>query len=196
MTTKSLVQDLAPGPDLRLEVLDLPHADAIFRLVDADRARLGAWFAWVEGTRRPEDTRAFIRSAIAGRDGPEGAGGGCEWAMRWNGPAGETLVGVVGIHDVHRADRRASIGYWIAGPYEGRGLVTRAAAALVDHAFGAGFHRIEIRADVDNRRSRAIPERLAFTLEGVLRDVVWVGGRPRDHAVYARLATDAGAAPG
>ena len=64
----------------------------------------------------------------------------------------------------------AEIGYWIRDRHEGRGLVTRAVERLMDEAFEVGgVHRVFIRAGVDNARSRAIPERLGFTREGVLR---------------------------
>jgi len=66
-----------------------------------------------------------------------------------------------------------------------------AVRALVDHAFGTWrLHRVEIRAAVDNTRSRAIPERLAFTQEGVAREAEQVGGRYVDQVVYSTLASE------
>jgi hypothetical protein len=41
--------------------------------------------------------------------------------------------------------------------------MTMACRAYVDHAFGKlGLNRIEIRADTENRRSRAVPSGWAF----------------------------------
>ena len=45
-------------------------------------------------------------------------------------------------------------------------------------------------AAVENARSRAIPERLGFREEGVLRQVERVAGRMLDGVVYAMLADD------
>jgi ribosomal-protein-serine acetyltransferase len=79
-----------------------------------------------------------------------------------------------------------SVGYWIAEQSQGNGTVTRATAALVDHAFGVWkLNRVEIRAGVENKRSRAIPERLGFTQEGVLRQAERVGDRSVDHVMYS-----------
>jgi ribosomal-protein-serine acetyltransferase len=69
--------------------------------------------------------------------------------------------------------------------------MTRAVRAVVEHAFkDLGLHRVEIRCAVGNARSRAIPERLGFRQEGVLRDAEHVLGRRLDVVLYSRLATD------
>jgi ribosomal-protein-serine acetyltransferase len=52
------------------------------------------------------------------------------------------------------------------------------------------LHRVEIQAAVDNRRSRAIPERLGFREEGVRREAERIGERYNDLAVYAMLASE------
>jgi ribosomal-protein-serine acetyltransferase len=52
------------------------------------------------------------------------------------------------------------------------------------------LNRVEIRAAVANERSRAIPRRLGFTEEGVLRQAERVGDRFVDHVLYAMLAED------
>jgi hypothetical protein len=50
------------------------------------------------------------------------------------------------------------------------------------------LNRVEIHAATENRRSRAIPERLGFRQEGVLRDYERVGDRYVDIVVYSLLA--------
>jgi ribosomal-protein-serine acetyltransferase len=60
--------------------------------------------------------------------------------------------------------------------------------ALLRHGFRTlKLNRIEIRAGVRNRRSRAIPERLGFRHEGTLRQAEWLADRFVDHAVYGLL---------
>ena len=81
-----------------------------------------------------------------------------------------------------------SIGYWLAESAQRRGTMTRAVQTLLDHAFGVWqLHRVEIRAAVNNTRSRAIPERLGFNQEGVLRAAERIGKRYTDQVVYAML---------
>jgi ribosomal-protein-serine acetyltransferase len=141
-------------------------AEMLFELVEANRDRLDRWMPWVEGTRSPADTRRFIERCLASETDIEGNG---IWV------AGE-LAGSIGM-SVDMWHHSGELGYWIAAPFEGRGLVTRACRLFIEHAFTElGLHRISLRAAVGNRRSRAVAERLGFRREGVLRDGDRVGG--------------------
>jgi ribosomal-protein-serine acetyltransferase len=53
-----------------------------------------------------------------------------------------------------------------------------------------GMNRVEVRAGVENLRSRRVAERLGFSLEGVMRQAERLGDRFIDHAVYAILASE------
>ena len=63
--------------------------------------------------------------------------------------------------------------------------------ALVDHAFGVWkLHRIEIQAAPENTRSQAVPLRLGFTREGVLRECERSGDRWLDGVIFSLLASE------
>ncbi|MDR4191123.1 GNAT family N-acetyltransferase, partial [Bacillus pseudomycoides] len=49
---------------------------------------------------------------------------------------------------------------------------------------------IEIRWGVENQNSRAIPGRLGFKLDGVMRDEEWVYDHFHDLTVYSLLASE------
>jgi ribosomal-protein-serine acetyltransferase len=53
-----------------------------------------------------------------------------------------------------------------------------------------GLHRVEIRCGTGNTRSRAIPQRLGFHHEGILRDAEWVNDRWLDLDVWSMLEQD------
>jgi ribosomal-protein-serine acetyltransferase len=94
------------------------------------------------------------------------------------------------LHSVDWQHRSTSIGYWLSEREQGHGLMTQTVRALDDHALREwGLHRIEIRAAPENHRSRAIPERLGFSEEGVLEQAERVGERYLDSVVYGLVTT-------
>jgi ribosomal-protein-serine acetyltransferase len=100
------------------------------------------------------------------------------------------LAGSVSLR-IDRYSRSGEIGYWIDGSYEGRGLVSKAVAAVLDQAFGPlGLDRVVLHTDPANERSRALAGRLGFTEEGLLRRALAFPGERRDRAVYGLLADE------
>ncbi|MCY4074429.1 MAG: RimJ/RimL family protein N-acetyltransferase, partial [Acidobacteria bacterium] len=57
------MQTIAISAGVRLTPLELEDSADLFALTDANRAHLRAWLPWLDGVRRVEDTRAFIRTA-------------------------------------------------------------------------------------------------------------------------------------
>jgi len=186
MRRNTIIEPLRVGSDLRLEPVEPSHAEVLFRLVDQDRDRLGARLPWVEGTRSPADSLVFIEDSMQRRQ----SSGSGDWAIVATIAEHPTVVGVIGLHGLHRVHRRTAIGYWISGNHEGRGFITRSAAAVVDHLFDLDFHRVEIHIATDNDRSLAVAERLGFQFEGVCRGAEFLHGHSIDHAIHARLSTD------
>ena len=171
--------------DAEIEVRLVTESDApaIFALTDRNREYLAKWLPWVPLTRTVADSEGFVRRAHEQMRRGEGFHACIEHR-------GE-LVGVIGHVYLDPTNRRAEIGYWLGEEFQGRGVMTRACRALVDYGFRSlGLNRTEIRADVDNRRSRAIPERLGFVQEAVLRESVQDYGRFRNIVMYGMLRRD------
>jgi ribosomal-protein-serine acetyltransferase len=167
------------GDEAFVRTFALDDAETLFSLVDAERERLRRWMPWTDGVRTVEDQRGWIQRALASEHDHEANG---IWLS-----TGE-LAGTIGM-TVTTLENRAEVGYWIAERYEGRGLVSRAAAAMIDLGFRElRLHRITLRAAVTNARSRAVAERLGFTREGVLREQGLVcTGQYHDMVVYGLL---------
>ena len=168
---------------LSLRMLRLPDADELFAIVDANRERLREWLPWLDDNTTADDTRWFIQTTLD----QCAADRGFVCAMLLDG----AIVGVVGYNTIRRPSRIAELGYWLAAGATGRGLMTRSCRALIDYAFGElDLNKVEIRAAVGNRRSRAVPERLGFTQEGVLRQTEWLYDHLVDHVVYGLLRSE------
>ena len=108
------------------------------------------WMPWAGQERA--GTIEFLDAAVV----QAATGDGAQYAVIDGG----RIAGTVGFHRVDWRNSAGSIGYWLAADAQGRGLMTRAVAACLDHAFGAwDLHRIEIRAAPENapqpRRARA-----------------------------------------
>jgi len=101
------------------------------------------------------------------------------------------LAGVISYSAIDWQNRTTELGYWLGEEYQGKGLVTAACRALVEHAFlELGLNRVVISCATENKKSCAIPERLGFRREGVQRQAVWLYDRFVDHVTYAALASD------
>ena len=166
--------------DLRLDPLRPGHASVIFHLIDANRAHLRPWLPFVDQTQRVEDSARFIQALMLTPSHQRETIA----LIRYQ----ETYVGLIGTRDTDRVNRKTEIGYWIAQAYEGRGIVRRACAALIHHAFThMELNCVRIRCGVGNHRSAAIPRRLGFCLEGIERAGEWLYDHFHDLEVYSLL---------
>jgi ribosomal-protein-serine acetyltransferase len=169
--------------ELFLKSLELRESEELLALVDSSRPYLRQWLPWLEITRNIDEMIAFVDAAVR----QQAAGGGFQAGI-WHR---NQIVGVIGYHHLEWANRSTCIGYWLGEQFQGQGLMTKACRSLVDHGFGEWqLNRIEIRCAVGNVRSRAIPERLRFKSEGVLREAEWLYDHFVDHVVYGMLVKD------
>ncbi len=168
------------SPDHSLRELALGDAEELFAVCDANRPHLRRWLPWLDRTRQPADTRGFIESAMRQNDNNQGF----QALILVN----SRIAGLVGYHRIDWSNRNTSLGYWLAEPFQGRGLMTASCRVLIDHAFAAlNLHRVAISCAPENVRSRAIPQRLGFVYEGKLRDAEWLYNHYVDHEVYSQL---------
>lgn len=112
---------------------------------------------------------------------------GFEWAIRHE----SALIGMISLS--RRAPGNAEIGYWTAPAARGRGFLTEAARAVIDHAFepfGMHLHRLEWNAAVGNVASARVARSLGFRFEGVRREAFVTASGRTDAWTAARLWHD------
>ncbi|EPH39276.1 GNAT family N-acetyltransferase [Streptomyces aurantiacus] len=111
------------------------------------------------------------------------------WAVRPRG--GGPLLAATSLH--HPRGGAWEIGFWTGREHRGQGYMTEAVQALAHWAFERlGCTRLEWRAEVGNRGSRAVAEKAGFTIEGTLRAALLNKGTLRDCWVGALLPSDIG----
>lgn len=82
----------------------------------------------------------------------------------------DKVVGGSGLHRIDWTVPKFEIGYWVRTKFARQGFITESTQAITQFAFDElGAKRVEIRCDAQNHRSAAIPKRLGFPLEAVLK---------------------------
>jgi [ribosomal protein S5]-alanine N-acetyltransferase len=109
---------------------------------------------------------------------------------RWAILDGVTIAGTISLVDVIRgAIQMGNVGYWVDERRNGRGLATRALAAVVEFAFGeGGLHRVEAGTLPDNYASQRVLEKNGFQQFGFARKLLLIDGEWRNHVLFERIA--------
>ena len=174
---------LKVNDEIELRQYSEKDAAELFAVVTANFEHLRPFLHWVTPDYSLECATDFIVQNQTAAAEKKRAGYGIFYHKK--------LVGAAGFVKLDWSSRSAEIGYWIARDFEGKGLVTKSCRALIKHAFvDLKMNRIEIRCATENIKSRAVPERLGFQLEGVLRRSLWRHTRFYDLAIYGLLAEE------
>lgn len=169
--------------ELTLKIRSASDAEKTFFLINTNRGYLRQWLPWVDGVKTLQDCTDYIDFNQKEFEEKKGA----NYGIFYNGE----LVGLIGYHFFNRLSNITALGYWLASNYQRKGIMTRSAAFLTQYAFDKlNMHRVEIHAAVDNKSSRAIPEKLGFKEEGIARDGEFLYDHYVDTVTYAKLSTD------
>jgi len=95
--------------------------------------------------------------------------------------------GGIGLHpqsDIQR--RNAELGYWLAEPFWGKGIITEAVKQIVDFGFkNLDIDRIFARPFGTNTVSQKVLGKAGFTLEAKLEKTLFKNGEHLDELIYA-----------
>ncbi|WP_238933475.1 GNAT family N-acetyltransferase [Brevibacillus choshinensis] len=164
-----------------LKQLEPADAGEMFWLTDTNRSYLKEWLPWLDYTKKVQDTAHFINMTVNQHNNNQGTHYGIWYDGR--------LAGTLGVHNIDWINKKTSIGYWLGAQFQGKGLMTSAVATYIDRLiFGSwDLEKVTIQAATENHKSRSIPERLGFHLEGILRRNEFLYDHFVDHATYSLL---------
>lgn len=170
--------------DTELRLLEMRHAEEMFRLIDNSRTHLREFLPWLDFNTSVKDSQSFIEGTMK------------QWAANNGFQAGifykGELAGVIGLHNINWPNKSTTIGYWLGEAYTGKGLMTGACQAVIDYCFNElKLNRIEIRVATSNEKSAAIPQRLGFQKEGCVRQAEWIYDHFVDHYIFGLIKEDA-----
>jgi [ribosomal protein S5]-alanine N-acetyltransferase len=96
-------------------------------------------------------------------------------------------AGGIGIHpqaDIYR--KNAELGYWLAEPFWGKGIMSEAVKQMVKYGFDNwDIHRIYARPFGPNIPSQKVLEKAGFKLEARLEKTFYKNGEYLDELIYA-----------
>ena len=175
------------GQTLRLSFPEegLAFDDLVLRLPNAeDLQGLAAAFAAGE-LSEAENISPFRPDELAGLPGfvPNGQ---LARLVVADAHSGVTLGGGT-LHHLDAERGIIEIGYWLYPRARGRGIATKVARALAEHAFTIGVQRVTAYVSVGNRESERVLERAGFTREGVLRSMPKSDGSRVDKTIFSLL---------
>lgn len=166
--------------DLSLHLVRPELAAPIFAAVDNQRNYLSEWLPWVGSTKRLEDTEKFIKESM--QHNTNGTRLTTFISFR------EKLAGSIGVVGFNKDNKSCEIGYWLSEDLQGQGIMTQTCKAFIDHLFKTkSLNRIEIKVAVGNTKSHAVPMRLGFAKEGVLRQGLLLYGSYFDLSLFSLL---------
>lgn len=166
-----------------LRLIEPQNAGELFQLLQANRDYLRAWHPWVDGMRALADVERGIRAWRQQYANIHAVYAGIWFQGRF--------CGMLNHLNIDWQNRWAILSYWIDAQHQGKGIMTACCRSVLEHDFKVWkLNRITIECATENTRSRAIPERLGFRLEGIIREGEWLHGRFVDHAVYGLLCSD------
>lgn len=166
---------------VRLEPLALSHEEGL-RLAAADGE---LWKLRVTSVPEPQDTRAYIETALKGREE------GHRFAFAVVEEATGKVLGCTSFHDILPAVKRVEIGYtWYCQSVQRSHVNTTCKLLLLQHAFDTlGCHVVGWRTDNYNFASQKAIERLGARKDGVIRGhALRRDGTIRDTVMYSMRA--------
>ena len=124
-----------------------------------------------------EDGRKFISSVA--NSSPVNV-----FTIEVNGEAAGA-IGIFPQSDIH--EKNAEMGYWLAEPFWGNGITTRAIVQIVEYGFKTfDITRIFARPFSINPASQRVLEKAGFICEARLKNAVYKNGMYMDELIYVK----------
>lgn len=168
---------------LKIELINENHSKPIFDMVDQNRPHLREWLPFVDRMQTIEFSENYVKGTIQrNKEGIEYA-----FVIIEN----EIVIGRIGVYKIDIQNKIGEIGYWLIENKQGKGIIIKSCKTIIDFCFNElKINRIEIKCGIKNSKSKAIPEKLNFTNEGIIREGELIHNNFIDINLYSLLKSD------
>ncbi len=174
------------GERILLRPLNLSDSERLVSLINASANELREFMPWMREkiTRKEEDE--YLLRAVQEMNLNQAF----HFAMMLK--EAKEIIGVIGTHPIDWLNESASIGYWIATEFSGKGYTTESVVLILEGLFmELKLHRVAVSAATDNRASNRVIEKIGFRFEGVQKLAGKVApSRWKDLNTFALLDTE------
>jgi RimJ/RimL family protein N-acetyltransferase len=171
------------GKVVRLEPLSEAHIDGLARVgLDPE---LWHWIPVAVTT--PGEMREYVMAAL----GEQSRGVSLPFAIIEQ--ASGEVIGCTRYGNIERAHKRLEIGWtWYATAFQRTAANTETKFLLLSHAFDTlGAHRVELKTDALNQKSRNAIARIGAMQEGIFRrHLITASGRVRDTVYFSIIDSE------
>jgi ribosomal-protein-serine acetyltransferase len=168
----------------KIMLLESHQGESFFKLLDANRKRLEAFFAGtVSRTKTLKDTINYCK-LIEERITEESY-----FPFAIVDKSSCAFIGLIDVKNIDWSIPKAEIGYFIDEQYEGKGIISEGLGLLVDYLIEAyQFKKLLCRANNKNAGSLKVALKNGFELEGTIRrDYKTTEGELVDLNYYGRI---------
>ena len=98
------------------------------------------------------------------------------------------LIGMIGLNSINKTHKRGELGYWVAKPFWGQGIMFEAINLITPYSFDElKLERMFAHVQLTNIGSWKVLEKAGYEREGLLRNHFCINDIMYDHYIYAKL---------
>ena len=171
------------GHRINLALISQDDTCSLYKLVKHHKSYMREWLPWVDYISSKNDFRQLIYYY----QNKFHSMGIATMSIHIN----NTPAGIIGFNYIDWTNLIGGIGYWLGESYQGKGHMSQACKAILNHGFEElNLHKINILCAEKNYRSQNIPKKLNFKVEGLIRQAEWVNDHYNNLLSYSMLKKD------
>jgi RimJ/RimL family protein N-acetyltransferase len=164
---------------ITIRPLTISDDENIYAAVRESMIDLLPWMPWCHQDYCITETRAWVEFQISAFQ----EGNDYQFAIfSQNG----LFLGMCGLNQIDKVNRRANLGYWIRSNAKSRGFATAAVHLLRDWGFqNTNLVRMEIVIASDNGASLRVAEKSGACREGIAYRRIFLDNTPKDAIIFS-----------